>query len=86
VSALGCGPSRWRKHGRRSTPSKTRRCARGADALARTLAAELLTDVVRLDSPADQQVRADDFGHALPPDPDSEHVRRIDGYLDVDVL
>ena len=27
------------------------------------------------------EVRADHLGHPLPADPDSEHVRRIDGYL-----
>ncbi|WP_229913874.1 DinB family protein [Streptomyces capitiformicae] len=53
------------------------------------VAAHLLTTLVNHEYQHDQwisEVRARDLGHALPPDPDSGHVRRIDGYLGVDNL
>jgi hypothetical protein len=53
------------------------------------VAAHLLTALINHEYQHDQwisEVRASDLGHALPSDPDSEHVRRIDGYLVVDVL
>jgi hypothetical protein len=53
------------------------------------VATHLLTALINHEYQHDQwisEVRAGDLGHGLPPDPDSEHVRRIDGYLVVDVL
>jgi len=44
----------------------------------------LLTALINHEYQHDQwisEVRADHLGHPLPADPDSEHVRRIDGYL-----
>jgi len=44
----------------------------------------LLTALINHEYQHDQwisEVRADELGHALPTDPDSDHVRRIDGYL-----
>ncbi|MFE5007886.1 DinB family protein [Streptomyces sp. NPDC056637] len=32
------------------------------------------------------EVRADNLGHSLPPDPKADHVRRVDGYLLIDGL
>lgn len=52
-------------------------------------AAHLHTTLINHEHQHDQwisEVRASDLGHALPSDPDSEFVRRIDGYLVVDVL
>lgn len=52
------------------------------------VATHLLTALINHEYQHDQwigEVRADNLGHALPPDPDGDHVRRIDGYLVVDV-
>lgn len=53
------------------------------------VATHLLTALINHEYQHDQwisEVRAGGLGHVLPPDPDSEHLRRIDGYLVVDVL
>ncbi|RNG26492.1 DinB family protein [Streptomyces botrytidirepellens] len=53
------------------------------------VAAHLLTALINHEYQHDQwigEVRAGDLGHALPPDPGSDHVRRLDGYLVVDGL
>ncbi|MFJ8856518.1 DinB family protein [Streptomyces sp. NPDC102437] len=51
------------------------------------IAAHLLTALVNHEYQHDQwisEVRAQNLGHALPPDPDSDTVCRIDGYLVLD--
>ncbi|NUP45616.1 MAG: DinB family protein [Streptomyces sp.] len=61
----------------------------GAPAQLTIVAAHLLTSLINHEYQHDQwisEVRSGSLGHALPPDPDSEHLRRIDGYLVVDVL
>ncbi|MGW5665311.1 hypothetical protein ACWEWG_35520 [Streptomyces sp. NPDC003758] len=61
----------------------------GAPTQLAIVTARLLTALINHEYQHDQwisEVRAGDLGHALPPDPDSEHLRRIDGYLVVDVL
>ncbi|MFG2132777.1 DinB family protein [Streptomyces sp. NPDC048751] len=61
----------------------------GAPRQLTVVATHLLTALINHEYQHDQwisEVRAGDLGHALPLDPDSEHVRRIDGYLLVDVL
>ncbi|QUC59606.1 DinB family protein [Streptomyces sp. A2-16] len=61
----------------------------GAPSQLAVVATHLLITLINHEYQHDQwigEVRADDLGHALPPDPDSEHLRRIDGYLVVDVL
>ncbi|MFE7273485.1 DinB family protein [Streptomyces sp. NPDC057623] len=61
----------------------------GAPAQLTVVAAHLLTVLINHEYQHDQwigEVRAGDLGHALPSDPVSEHLRRIDGYLVVDVL
>ena len=48
------------------------------------MATHLLTAVINHEYQHDQwigEVRADDLGHALPPDPDTGTVHRVDGYL-----
>ncbi|MFG2141492.1 DinB family protein [Streptomyces sp. NPDC048650] len=53
------------------------------------VATHLLTTLINHEYQHDQwigEVRADNLGHALPPDPDSGHVRRLDGYLVVNDL
>ena len=48
------------------------------------VATHLVTALVNHEYQHDQwisEVRADQLGHALPADPESDHVRRIDGYL-----
>ncbi|WP_433172018.1 DinB family protein [Actinoallomurus sp. CA-150999] len=53
------------------------------------VASHLLTTLVNHEYQHDQwigEVRAGDLGHALPPDPDCDRVRRLDGYLVVDGL
>ncbi|GEC08041.1 hypothetical protein SSP24_56960 [Streptomyces spinoverrucosus] len=53
------------------------------------VATHLLTALISHEYQHDQwisEVRAGDLGHALPSDPGSEYVRRVDGYLVVDVL
>ncbi|WP_369240153.1 hypothetical protein AB5J56_38960 [Streptomyces sp. R21] len=60
----------------------------GAPAQLAVVATHLLTTLINHEYQHDQwisEVRTGDLGHALPPDPDSEHLRRIDGYLVVDV-
>jgi hypothetical protein len=45
---------------------------------------QLLTALINHEYQHDQwigEVRSEHLGHALPTDPDSDHVRRIDGYL-----
>ncbi|HCA87198.1 MAG TPA: hypothetical protein DEQ61_18010 [Streptomyces sp.] len=52
------------------------------------VATHLLTTLINHEYQHDQwigEVRGEQLGHTLPPDPDSDHVRRIDGYLVVDV-
>ncbi|MFI5792347.1 DinB family protein [Streptomyces sp. NPDC051677] len=61
----------------------------GAPAQLTIVAGHLLTTLINHEYQHDQWIsefRADNLGHALPPDPASEHLRRIDGYLVVDVL
>lgn len=61
----------------------------GAPSQLAVVATHLLITLINHEYQHDQwigEVRADDLGYALPPDPDSEHLRRIDGYLVVDVL
>ncbi|MFC9506008.1 DinB family protein [Streptomyces sp. NPDC057002] len=61
----------------------------GAPTQLTVVATHLLTTLINHEYQHDQwisEVRAAGLGHALPPDPDSEHLRRIDGYLVVDVL
>ena len=56
----------------------------GAPAQLTIVATHLLTVVINHEYQHDQwisEVRAGQLGHALPADPDSDHVRRIDGYL-----
>ena len=56
----------------------------GAQAQLTIVAAHLLTAVINHEYQHDQwigEVRAHDLGHALPPDPDSGTVHRVDGYL-----
>lgn len=53
------------------------------------VATHLLSALINHEYQHDQwigEVRAGDLGHALPPDPDCDHVRRLDGYLVVDGL
>ena len=53
------------------------------------VATHLLSALINHEYQHDQrigEVRAGDLGHALPPDPDSDHVHRLDGYLVVDGL
>ncbi|MGW4334862.1 DinB family protein [Rhodococcus koreensis] len=48
------------------------------------VATHLLTAVINHEYQHDQwigEVRAHHLGHDLPPDPDTEHLRRVDGYL-----
>ncbi|MCD9875917.1 DinB family protein [Streptomyces guryensis] len=61
----------------------------GAPTQLTIVAAHLLTSLINHEYQHDQwisEVRAGDLGHALPCDPDSEHLRRVDGYLVVDIL
>ncbi|MFD7403753.1 DinB family protein [Streptomyces sp. NPDC059866] len=61
----------------------------GAPTQLTIVATHLLAALINHEYQHDQwisEVRAGDLGHALPADPDGEHVRRIDGYLVVDVL
>lgn len=51
------------------------------------VATHLLTALINHEYQHDQwisEVRADDLGHPLPPDPDADRIRRIDGYLVLD--
>ncbi|MGY6024861.1 DinB family protein [Streptomyces spinosirectus] len=51
--------------------------------------AHLLTTLINHEYQHDQwigEVRADGLGHPLPPDPEGDRVRRLDGYLVVDGL
>lgn len=53
------------------------------------VAGYLLTTLINHEYQHDQwigEVRADRLGHPLPPDPDGDRVRRLDGYLVVDAL
>ena len=61
----------------------------GAPAQLTVVTTHLLTTLINHEYQHDQwigEVRAADLGHPLPPDPDSEHLRRIDGYLCIDIL
>ncbi|MFC8511809.1 DinB family protein [Streptomyces sp. NPDC057257] len=61
----------------------------GAPAQLAVVATHLLTTLINHEYQHDQwisEVRARDLGHSLPPDPESDHLRRIDGYLVCDVL
>ncbi|MCL6667913.1 MULTISPECIES: DinB family protein [Streptomyces] len=61
----------------------------GAPTQLTIVATHLITALINHEYQHDQwisEVRADNLGHALPPDPDSEHLRRIDGYLVLDLL
>ncbi|MET9968057.1 hypothetical protein ABZZ80_19550 [Streptomyces sp. NPDC006356] len=61
----------------------------GAPAQLGFVATHLLITLINHEYQHDQwisEVRSGDLGHALPSDPDSDFVRRIDGYLVVDVL
>ncbi|MEV8567643.1 DinB family protein [Streptomyces sp. NPDC051322] len=56
----------------------------GAPTQMTIVATHLLTALINHEYQHDQwigEVRAEHLGHALPADPDSDHVRRIDGYL-----
>ncbi|MCZ2525519.1 DinB family protein [Streptomyces sp. HB2AG] len=56
----------------------------GAPTQMTVVATHLLTALINHEYQHDQwigEVRAEHLGHALPADPDSDHVRRIDGYL-----
>ncbi|MGP3775401.1 hypothetical protein ACTWJ8_31730 [Streptomyces sp. SDT5-1] len=56
----------------------------GAATQMNIVAAHLLTALINHEYQHDQwigEVRADNLGHALPPDPDSDLLSRIDGYL-----
>ncbi|WP_405637995.1 DinB family protein [Streptomyces sp. NBC_00056] len=51
--------------------------------------AHLLTALINHEYQHDQwisEVRADNLGHPLPPDPKADHLRRVDGYLLIDGL
>ncbi|MFF8974699.1 hypothetical protein [Streptomyces sp. NPDC014995] len=53
------------------------------------VATHLLVALINHEYQHDQwigQVRAGDLGHALPPDPDTGRVSRLDGYLVLDPL
>ncbi|MFH8517017.1 DinB family protein [Streptomyces gelaticus] len=53
------------------------------------VASHLLTALINHEYQHDQwisEVRADNLGHPLPPDPEGDCVRRLDGYLVVDGL
>lgn len=61
----------------------------GAPAQLNIVATHLLTSLINHEYQHEQwisEVRGNDLGHALPPDPDGAHVRRIHGYLVVDGL
>ncbi|MEV4319157.1 DinB family protein [Actinocrispum sp. NPDC049592] len=56
----------------------------GAPAQLNVVATHLLVALINHEYQHDQwigEVRADNLGHALPPDPDSDRVSRLDGYL-----
>jgi hypothetical protein len=56
----------------------------GAPAQLTIVATHLLTALVNHEYQHDQwisEVRAENLGHALPPDPESDHLSRVDGYL-----
>jgi hypothetical protein len=56
----------------------------GAPAQLAIVATHLLTALVNHEYQHDQwisEVRAGDLGHALPPDPESDRLSRVDGYL-----
>ncbi|MFG2291170.1 DinB family protein [Streptomyces sp. NPDC048595] len=56
----------------------------GAPTQLSIVATHLLTTLINHEYQHDQwigEVRADDLGHALPPDPESDRLSRIDGYL-----
>ncbi|MFF7069716.1 DinB family protein [Streptomyces pseudovenezuelae] len=60
----------------------------GAPAQLTIVATHLLTTLINHEYQHDQwigEVRAADLGHELPPAPDSAYLRRVDGYLVVDV-
>jgi uncharacterized damage-inducible protein DinB len=53
------------------------------------VATHLLTAVINHEYQHDQwisEVRAENLGHALPPDPDTDRVARLDGYLVLDTF
>ncbi|MEV8230844.1 DinB family protein [Streptomyces sp. NPDC079167] len=59
----------------------------GAPTQMTIVATHLLTALINHEYQHDQwigEVRAEHFGHALPTDPDSDQVRRVDGYLVLD--
>ncbi|WP_392958592.1 DinB family protein [Streptomyces sp. LN245] len=59
----------------------------GAPAQLTVVAAHLLTALVNHEYQHDQwigEVRSDSLGHALPPDPASDRLGRVDGYLVLD--
>ncbi|MFR0355885.1 DinB family protein [Streptomyces sediminimaris] len=61
----------------------------GAPAQLAIVAGHLLTTLINHEYQHDQwisEVRTNDLGHALPPDPDCDLVRRVDGYLVIDGL
>ncbi|MFE0191589.1 DinB family protein [Streptomyces sp. NPDC058989] len=56
----------------------------GAPTQLSIVATHLLTALINHEYQHDQwisEVRADDLGHALPPDPESDRLSRVDGYL-----
>ncbi|MFM9607557.1 DinB family protein [Streptomyces niveiscabiei] len=60
----------------------------GAPTQMTIVAAHLLTALINHEYQHDQwigEVRAQNLGHALPPDPVSDHLGRIDGYLVLDL-
>ncbi|MFJ7967794.1 DinB family protein [Streptomyces sp. NPDC096324] len=59
----------------------------GAPAQLTVVATHLMTTLINHEYQHDQwisEVRADDLGHALPPDPESDRLGRLDGYLVLD--
>ncbi|MEU1707876.1 DinB family protein [Streptomyces sp. NPDC005706] len=61
----------------------------GAPTQLTIVATHLLTALINHEYQHDQwisEVRGNDLGHVLPPDPDCDSVRRIDGYLVIDGL
>ncbi|MFD5633111.1 DinB family protein [Streptomyces sp. NPDC127077] len=59
----------------------------GAPTQLTVVATHLMTTLINHEYQHDQwisEVRADDLGHALPPDPESDRLGRVDGYLVLD--
>ncbi|MGW1962656.1 DinB family protein [Streptomyces sp. NPDC001935] len=59
----------------------------GAPAQLTVVAGHLMTTLINHEYQHDQwigEVRADSLGHALPPDPESDRLSRVDGYLVLD--